>query len=815
MCKQRIEKAAVGKGLREARWNVETKQLTLVYTTGFDLLKAKKRIAAAGHDTDEVKASDDAYHSLPDCCLYKDPANAHHHDAPKDSAMVSGIIMEENEKGVTHPIENATVKWLENPDIATRTNASGMFAIPYKSKFKNLIIRNVGYEPDTLQVESASDVKMIIAKNNRLNDVIITAQQRSKFIANLAAFRTEVLNEHELFKAACCNLSESFETNASVDVSTNDAITGSKQIQLLGISGIYTQLTVENLPGPTGLASTLGLNSISGAWIESIQIMKGTGSVVNGFENIAGQINVELKEPDGPEKLFVNVYGNTMGKTDINLNVHHKINSKWSSGFLLHDNFMYNKDMNFSKNGFRDQPTGNVFSGINRWKYDNGLGFSAQIGLQAYLDDRIGGEIAFDPDIDKFTTTHYGLGFDIQRFGLFTKIGYIFPNKRYQSIGLQVAGSTLDQDSFFGLRSYNANQESLYANLIYQSIIGNVNHKFRTGLSLKADQYKEFYQDEAHGQEYQRNEIIPGGFFEYTFAPTANFDMVAGIRGDHNSLFGWFATPRIHLRYQPDVMTTLRINIGRGQRTANIFAENTAAMVSSRQVVIHHKGTHPGAYGLKPEVAWNKGLSIDRTLSLFERQAMISMEFNRNDFINQVVVDYENPRMLSFYNLEGKSFSNSFQTEFSFMPIHRLETRIAYRYFDIKTSYQGVLKQKPLTAPHRGFLNLAYASPSHWSFDYTLTYTGKKRIPETAQNPEAYRLPTQAKGFLLMNAQVSKTIQTERPIAIYIGVENLTNFIQNTPIIAADQPFGSYFDSSLIWGPVTGRLIYGGIRFKL
>src|SRR5690606_12346476 len=221
------------------------------------------------------------------------------------------------------------------------------------------------------------------------------------------------------FKAACCDLSESFETNASVDVVNSDAVTGSKQIQMLGLSGNYTQLTVENLPGPRGLATPLGLNSISGTWIESIQIGKGIGSVVNGFENIAGQINVELKKPETSERLFFNAYTNNAGRSDINLNLSHRFSERWTSGLLLHDNFMYNKNMNFSKNGFRDIPVGNLFSGISRWKYEDGKGFMLQFGVKFLRDDRTGGQIDFDPEMDKLTENRYGLGFDIERYEAF------------------------------------------------------------------------------------------------------------------------------------------------------------------------------------------------------------------------------------------------------------------------------------------------------------------------------------------------------------------------------------------------------------
>lgn len=818
MCKTRIEKAASGKGLERANWDVGTQQLTLVFTSEmFDVEKAKQRILAAGHDVEDRIADQTAYKNLPACCHYHDENNPHkiqgvddHHDGHEH--LVTGVVMQENNRGKLNPIVSANIFWVEDNNVSTHSDASGVFKIKHEDHLKHLVVSYAGHQPDTLTVTNPHEVLVVTAKDNVLAEVTVSARRSSNYIAALSPTRLEVLTGQELFKAACCDLSESFETNASVDVVSSDAVTGSKQIQMLGLSGIYTQLTVENLPGPRGLATTLGLNSISGTWIESIQIGKGIGSVVNGFENIAGQINVELKKPENSERLFFNMYSNNMGRTDLNINLTHQFNERWSGGLLLHDNFMYNRYMNFSNNGFRDIPVGNLFSGVNRWKYEDGKGFVLQFGLKFLSDDRTGGQIDFNPSTDKLTENNYGLGFDIERYEAFAKIGYVFPQNIHQSIGLQLSGSAYNQKSYFGLRTYNAEQRNGYANLIYQSIIGTVEHKYRTGLSLQYDRYNERYIDE----HFARTEAVPGGFFEYTYSPSEKFDAVLGIRGDYNNLYGWFTTPRVHLRYQPIPGSTLRLSGGRGQRTANIFAENTAALASSRIVRIAAANTGENAYGLRPEVAWNTGLSFDQSFRLMNREAGFSVEFFRNSFSNQIVVDFENPRELVFYNLDGQSFSNSLQTEFRFMPLPHFETRMAYRFFDVKTTYAGTLLQRPLVARHRGFLNLGYNTHSGgWHFDYTLNITGQKRLPSTVLNPTAYQMVDFSPTYVTMNAQVSKTFGKVRPIDVYIGGENLTNFFQQNPILAADQPFSEFFDTSMLWGPISGRMFYAGVRLAI
>ncbi|RYF90631.1 MAG: TonB-dependent receptor, partial [Chitinophagaceae bacterium] len=765
MCKERIEAAAKTKGVYHPVWNAATQQLTLQYdATKTSIQKIEQRILKTGHDVASQKAPDNIYNALPACCLYRHnlaAPTAEPRALPKDSLMlnehekimlpstnktIKGVVLASDEGGNFTALAGASIIWLQsNKGVVTDSN--GVFSILQTQNEHALVISHAGYTPDTIDAHPSAELKIILGNNKQLSEVVLTSKQRSTYVSMLNPIRMQVMTEKELFKAACCNLSESFETNPSVDVSYNDAVTGSKQIQLLGLSGNYTQLTVENLPGPRGIATPLGLNSIAGPWVESIQLTKGIGSVANGYESIAGQINVELKKPENSEAVYANAYISDIGKTDFNLNLAKAIGKKWWAGLLLHDAFLTNHNIDFNKDGFRDQPTGNLFSLINRWKYDDGKGFQLQFGVKILNDRKTGGEVDYKTRLHKNGTQKYGLGINTDRYEVFAKAGYVFADKKYKSIGLQLSGISHRHDAYFGLTNYDAAQQNYYANLIYQSIIGNTNHKFRTGLSFLYDNYDENF----NALNFTRTEKVPGAFFEYTYTASDKLSVVAGIRGDHNNLFGYFTTPRLHLKYEPMKGTTIRASVGRGTRTANIFAENSSVFVSARQVNILN--ALPGkAYGLNPEVAWNKGVSVDQKFTLFKRGSMLSVDFFRNDFSNQVVVDVEDPRLVKFYNLQGKSYSNSLQAELSLEPLPKLELRLAYRYFDVKTTYSGKLMQRPLIAGNRAFANVAYAL-STWRFDYTINYNGKKRIPSTAANPLAYRRSNYSPHYFLMNAQ--------------------------------------------------------------
>ncbi len=820
MCKERIETVVKGKkGVRTAEWNVNSQKLTVVYNSSIiKIEKIQSGIADAGHDNDFEKARDKVYEKLPACCRYRELSNrvakpdeqnpGISYPAVVTEQVVKGVVLEENKQGSFVPLVGASVVWL-GTSKGVVTDTAGVFIIKHEGSSGRLVISYTGYAADTLTVNDAREFKIILASGRKLDEVIVSSKQKASYISSLNPIRTQVMTERELFKAACCNLSESFETNPSVDVSYNDAVTGSKQIQLLGLSGNYTQLTVENLPGPRGLATSFGLNFIPGPWVESIQLNKGVGSVVNGYESIAGQINVELKKPAIAEKLYLNAYINDMTKTDLNLVLTEKFGKNWSTALLLHDNFQTKNNVDYNDDGFRDMTTGNLFTVVNRWNYNGGKGFESQLGFKLLNDNLTGGQTSFDPDKDKFTTRSYGLGINTKRYEAFAKAGYVFPGKKYKSIGLQLSVFDHKQDSYFGMTLYNGRQKNFYANLIYQSIIGTTAHKFRTGISFLSDNYDELF----NTTKYKRQETVPGAFLEYTFTPVEKFNVVAGMRADHNSLFGWFATPRLHIRYEPVKGTIFRLSAGRGQRTANIFAENNSVFVSSRELNILTASAGK-AYGLDPEVAWNKGISVDQKFRLFNRNANFAVDFFRNDFQQQVIVDLEDVRQVKFYNLDGKSFSNSFQAEMNMEPIKKLEVRLAYRFFDVKATYGDELLQKPFTARHRAFTNLAYEI-SGWKFDYTFNYNGVKRVVNTMANPPMYQRQKNSPSYILMNAQVSKVVGTKNPVDLYIGGENLTNFLQGDVIVSANNPFGPYFDASLVWGPVSGRLIYAGFRYKI
>ncbi|WP_298947589.1 carboxypeptidase-like regulatory domain-containing protein [uncultured Polaribacter sp.] len=728
---------------------------------------------------------------------------------------LKGMIMDKQNPKNQLGVPGATVNWL-NTSIGVVTNEKGWFTIPYKPEYKKLVISYIGFKTDTITITSLEPIHHFITPENNLEEITIKSKRDAVQKSLFATTNIFTVNNDELLKAACCNLAESFETNPSIDVSFSDALTGTRQIQMLGLKSPYLLITQENVPSVRGAAQAFGLTFTPGTWVESIQITKGAGSVANGFESISGQINAELVKPFSDNKLFINAYSSLNGRLELNTHFNEKISDKWQAGLYVHGNYRGQK---FDRNhdNFLDTPLANQINVMNRWQYtDAQNGWVSFINFRFLNDEKQTGELNYNPETDKGTTNAWGSEIDTKRFETSAKLGYVFPELPFQSFGLQFAYSNHQQDSYFGLNVYDIKHESLYANLLFNSIIGDTRNKFKTGISFTSDNYEELVEVGVFDMNLKRKEQSLGVFFEYAFDNLNNFSFTAGLRVDTHNLLGNFITPRLHLRYVPWKNGVFRASVGRGKRSANIFAENQQLFASSRQINIDNVGGN--IYGLNPEIAWNYGVSYMQKFKLIEQKGDLTFDFYRTNFSNQVVVDWENPQEISFYDLDGKSIANSFQVELYYQLSKGFNLRTAYKYFNVATDYKSGNLQKPVQPKNRFFANLSYETSlqengAQWKFDTTFNNIGKQRLPNTSSNPSQYQIVEFSDPFQLLNSQVTKVFSNQ--FEVYVGAENLTNIQQKNPILASDNPFGPYFDTTIVYQPIFGRAIYAGLRFKI
>jgi outer membrane receptor for ferrienterochelin and colicins len=715
---------------------------------------------------------------------------------------ISGKIWGKEENGTRIPLIGANILWSGSAE-GTSSDLNGEFIIPLTSGSSKLVFSMIGYHSDSLEITDQKNIEITLSSQSyEVGEVEVKGKKSSTALDYHGIENTSILNQKELFKAACCNLSESFETNASVDVSFSDAVTGAKQIEMLGLSGIYTQTTMENLPYLRGLTSSAGLMFIPGVWMKSINISKGTGSVVDGFESITGSIDVEMQRPEEEaEALFLNFYGDSDKRLEGNLNFRHKLNDHLSFITLLHSS-RRNHSSDINNDSFMDIPHFETHNFMQRWSFDSHEGWEGQLGFNYVNDNKRGGSSLFNYSNKSSLLNLYG------------KTGFVFGDDEHKSFGVRWSINKYENESVFGLKNYKGDELTGYINLIFDSEIGHEGHSYRTGLSFLFDDFDETYQSLL----FRRTEKVPGAFIEYTYKPDEIFSVVAGLRGDYHNYYKTMISPRLHIRYSPHADWVFRGAAGRGYRTSNIFSEYSSLFASSREVGI--TVTENFGYGLKQEIAWNYGINLLHYFHFGADESTIALDLYRTQFEQNTLADWDtHPQQVNFLSVYNGAYSNTMQIELNTEPVDLFNIRIAYRYVDSKQKINGVITDRPLNPKHRGLLNFAYATgketpeSSEMVYDLTVQWLSKKRIPSTKGNPEGFIFPDYSPSFTVVNTQITRSFSSL--FDLYIGAENLFNFRQKDVIIDPLNPYSQYFDASLVWGPVHGRSVYAGFRYKM
>ena len=565
---------------------------------------------------------------------------------------------------------------------------------------------------------------------------------------------------------------------------TVPAVTGAKQIKLLGLSGTYVQMLTENLPNFRGAAAPFSLDYVPGPWMNSIQVSKGSSSVRNGYESITGQIDIEYLKPDNDEGVTVNLYGGTLGRLEANADANVHLDDKLSTEVLAHyqDDFGHH-DVN--DDGFLDQPNVRQWNLQNRWKW-KGAHYMFHGGLALVKEKREGGQTHHTaPDVRHL----YKIGVETDRYEGYMKHAFIIDPEKGTNIALMGNASMHLLEANYGEKHYSVNQKNAYAQLLFETNLTE-HHNLSTGLSLN---YDYLTRDD--------KETTPGAYVQYTYNLNDKVVAMAGIRADHSSRYGTFVTPRFHLKLTPSEIVSLRLSAGRGYRTVHALAENNNLLASGRQLVVDD---------LEQESAWNYGVSSSFYIPLFDKTLKLNAEYYHTHFSQQAVIDYDsNPNAILITNLDGKSYSNTVQIDATYPIVQGLELTAAWRWNDVKCTYGGELMEKPLTSRYKGLVTASYKTPlGLWQFDATLQLNGGGRMPTPVNGLWDERF----KAYEQVSAQITRWF---RHFSVYIGGENLTGFRQKKTIINAEDPWSASFDPTMVWGPVHGRMFYAGVRINV
>jgi len=705
--------------------------------------------------------------------------------------IVSGKQKEENYKHLS----GAIIRWL-NTNKGTISKQDGSFTLE-RTATDSLVASYVGYKSDTLIVTiDQQSVEFQLEESLETKEVSITAE--SGALISKATLKTEEISSKKLEQSACCSLAESFEKSASVEVSFADAATGAKQIQLLGLRGIYTQILTDAIPTIRGLATTFGLEYIPGAFIDNISISKGAASITNGYEGITGQINIAYKQPQNDIPLFVNGYGNSMGRMELNITSAQNLSENWQTMAMIHGR-RFNYEIDNNGDGFIDMPKFQQFNGIARVFHRSDDGVEFQLFTKGLNDEYTSGTTSNGVENSE---RKYLITTKTNRYEFFSKIGVnpLFETPE-TNFGIQLSGTWHDTRTQLGDKNYAGLQKTFQAKAIVSTVFTE-DLKLIYGVSYLIDDYNEQFIQ----KDFSRRESVPGLFTEATYSGISNLTVVTGIRTDFHNTFGTFITPRIHAKYELSDVTSLRLSAGSGVRVANIVSDNLSAFANSRVIQFGN--------AIRPEKAWNYGISFTSSFQLLDKVFSFDAEFYRTDFLNQVVVDFDkNEHLVVIDNLNGTSFSNSGLIQLGFTPIQSIDLNFSYRFIDSRMTTGGILQERALISPHRVLATASWATPEKdWQVDGTAIWNSGGRVPSTANNPTQFQFNNRFDSFFRMNAQITKRFDI---FDIYLGIENITNFIQKQAIISPQDPHGEYFDASLVWGPLDSRLVYIGARLRI
>lgn len=717
--------------------------------------------------------------------------------------MLTGMVTNDKEELLI----GASVFWKDTKQGAV-TDTAGHFSLPTRQTEATLVVSYIGYTPAETQVLPGENNLWIEVNGIReLQQVTVTGAQFGSHVSTLQTHNVEHISSKELRKAPCCNLSESFETNGAVDVNYANALTGVKEIQMLGLRGVYSQFMVENRPAMNGIATPFAFEYIPGTWLEGIQLAKGASSVKNGYAGITGQINAELVKPHLDKPVFINAFTSTEGRGELNVHLNHKGKGKISQGLLMHGSFVENKwDMN--DDNFYDSPSRQQLNGMYRVFYES-PGVCAQFNIQGLTDRRQGGQIqpiAGKPGL-------FSIDQNNDRVEIWGKIGYEgIGGKPYNQIGNIISASWHRSDALLGNNSYAATQKSFYWQSLYQTIIGTTDHTLVMAPSLQYDDIQETVNE----GDLSRREVVPGAMMEYTFSrPNLKLEIpdlvvVLGGRVDWNSRFERLLfTPRMSAKYNFSEKSIVRISGGRGFRSPNLIAENISLLASNRSLQF--------ANNLGLEEAWNYGINFTQNFKVARRDAAFSLDLYRSDFVHQILVDVDqSPTQVSFYNVNGKSFSNSLLATLSYNILPGLDMKLIYKWNDVQATYSdGVQRRVPLVAKHRGLVTLDYTTPNkRWEFSTRVQIVGPQRLPDNSKIPHEYThdFPANSPTFGIWSAQITRHFGDQWDV--YIGAENLNGFQQHHAIIAANEPDSPYFNGSQVWAPTMRQVAYLGVRFS-
>ena len=707
---------------------------------------------------------------------------------PLYSQSLSGTIKSD----IPIPFASISVK---GQSIGTASNADGFFEInDIKAGSYELVFSAIGFNKlkKNISIQAGKNTLDIILEPSSydIEQVVVTGTMKETFLST-SPVKVDVVTQKFLKKVATSNVMEVIENVNGVQKQINCGVCGTNDIHINGMEGPYTLVLINGMPVMSSLSTVYGFNGIPTSLIKQIEIIKGPSSTLYGTEAVAGVINILTKEPldvstielesfitSHFEKNIDFAYAPKMKKVDVLL----------SGNYFKMDNFLDD-----NKDNFTDIPFSERLSLFNQWNFKRKSRKKFSLSAKYFQEDRSGGVKEWNENL-RGNDSIYGESIYTDRIEL--AASYELPMD--EDVRIDASYNYHHQDSYYGNTKYEAFQNIYFANLIWNKSIGH-NHDFISGLSYR---YQTFMDSTL--ANINERKFIPAFFVQDEITLNRKWTSLLGIRTDYHDEHRFIFSPRMNLKFKPKTYTTFRLNAGTGFRLVNLFTEDHAFLTGSREVLV--------VEDLKPEESYNINLNANHIFSLGRSTGTIDIDAFYTYFTNKITPDYDvNSNQIIYANLDGFSVSRglAFNIQQNFeIP---LSIKAGGTFLDVYSVYDNNIRENELFAPSfTGVFSLSYNwDKINTSIDWIAKVTSPMSLPTF---PYPFERVEESPWFSQHHLQIKKVFSES--LTAFIGVKNVFNYTQESPLVDWQNPFGDDFDTSYAYGPLQSRRFLFGLSVK-
>ena len=716
--------------------------------------------------------------------------------------------------------------YIKNTKLGTSSSENGQYQIKnIPNGTYTVIISSIGYKTKSRKITFNKNDKTIrnflLESDNSLDEIVVSGTLRP-VSKSASPVPVDVYGKSFFKKNPTPSIFESLQNVNGVRPQLNCNVCNTGDIHINGLEGPYTFVLIDGMPIVSGLSTVYGLTGIPQALIERIEIVKGPASTLYGSEAVGGIINIITKKPSNSPTLSVDSFSSSWGEINTDIGFRYQLSEK-IQGLTGINYFNYQNIIDNNDDGFTDLTLQNRISIFNKLNFKRKKNKLFTIAFRYLYEDRWGGETNWNK-IFRGTDQVYGESIYTSRWETFGT--YQLPTS--ENISFQFSANGHQQNSFYGIDSYNANQLIAFGQFVINKKVKKI-HNILLGIAYRYTSYDDntFATFENDGVTNKPSIIhLPGIFIQDEISFNNQHKILLGVRYDFNSIHGAIFSPRVNYKWNSnDNKNIVRISVGNGFRVANVFTEDHAALTGAREVEFEGE--------LAPETSWNTNINYVKKITTENVFINLDASAFYTYFNNRILPDYETDvNKIIYANLNGFSVSKGFSLNSDITFQNGLNVNLGATLMDVTITENDNKKQQLLTESFSGVWSISYRFKSNGiKIDYTGNTYGPMRLPRLSDtDPREENSP----WFSIQNIQITKKFKSNWEL--YGGLKNILNFtpadnsiarsfdpFDNSVVfdsngqatVTPDNPNALTFDPSYVYASNQGIRGFLGIRYTI